>query len=101
MRQTGDQQIRQLITWFNASHDDYQDRNFTPQNLSAITARTPLVHGDQDKFFPAEIAVSLYRSIPNAALWIIPEGDHVPVYDSDVPFTSTALRFLAESKSSW
>ena len=68
--------------------------NFTTQSLSSITARTLIVHGDRDNFFPVEIAVSLYRSIPDAALWIIPNGDHVPIYDSTVPFTSTALQFL-------
>jgi hypothetical protein len=27
-------------------------------------------------------------------LWMIPGGDHVPIYNSAVPFVSTALRFL-------
>jgi pimeloyl-ACP methyl ester carboxylesterase len=90
----GDEQIRQLITQFNALHENYDDMNFTAQSLSAITARTLVVHGDRDAFFPVEIPLGLYRSIPDAALWIIPGGDHVPVYDSTVPFTSTALRFL-------
>jgi pimeloyl-ACP methyl ester carboxylesterase len=92
----GNDQIRQLITQFNALHENYDDMNFTAQSLSSISARTLVVHGDRDNFFPVEIAVSIYRSIPNAALWIIPNGDHVPIYDSTVPFTSTALRFLDE-----
>jgi len=90
----GDEQIRQLIAQFNALHDNYDDMNFTAQSLSTITARTLVVHGDRDNFFPLEIPVSIYRSIPNAALWIIPGGDHVPIYNSKVPFSSTALRFL-------
>ncbi|RYZ39552.1 MAG: alpha/beta hydrolase [Myxococcaceae bacterium] len=90
----GDAQIRQLITQFNALHTNHDDMNFTAQSLSTITARTLVVHGDRDNFFPVEIPVSLYRSIPDAALWIIPGGDHVPIYDPTVPFTSTALRFL-------
>lgn len=90
----GDEQIRQLITQFNALHENYDDMNFTAQSLSTITARTLVVHGDRDNFFPVEIPVSIYRSISNAALWIIPGGDHVPIYDPTVPFTSTALRFL-------
>jgi pimeloyl-ACP methyl ester carboxylesterase len=95
----GDEQIRQLISQFNALHENYDDMNFTTQSLSTITAPTLVVHGDRDNFFPVEIAVSIYRSIPNAALWIIPNGDHVPIYDSMVSFTSTALRFLDESDS--
>jgi len=91
----GDEQIRQLIVQFNAFHQDHEDMNFTPQSLSTIGARTLVVHGDRDRFFPVEIPVSIYRSLPDAALWIIPGGDHVPIYDPTVRFTSTALRFLA------
>jgi pimeloyl-ACP methyl ester carboxylesterase len=90
----GEEQIRQLITQFNAFHKNYDDMNFTAQSLSTITARTLVLHGDRDRFFPVEIPVSIYRSIPDAELWIIPGGDHVPIYDPAVPFTSTVLRFL-------
>lgn len=90
----GDEQIRQLIAQFNALHENYDDMNFTAQSLSAITARTLIVHGERDNFFPVEIPVSMHRAIPDTALWIIPGGDHVPIFDSKVPFTATALRFL-------
>lgn len=95
----GDEQIRQLISQFNALHENHNDMNFTAQNLSTITAHTLVVHGDRDNFFPVEIPVCIYRSIPNAALWIIPGGDHVPIYDSKVPFASTALQFLDKPDS--
>jgi len=90
----GDEQIRQLTTQFNAFHSNYDDMDFTAPCLSTIKTRTLIVHGDRDSLFPVEIPVNLYRSIPNAALWIIPGGDHALIYDSTVPFTSTALRFL-------
>jgi len=90
----GDEQVRQLIAQFNAMHADYDDMDFTEQSLSTITARTLVVHGDRDNFFPVDIPVDIYRAIPDAALWIIPEGDHVPIFDPAVPFTSAALRFL-------
>lgn len=96
----GDEQIRQLITQFNALHANYNDMNFDAQSLSTITARTLIVHGDRDKFFPVEIALSIYRSIPDAMLWIIPNGDHVPIYDSIAPFISRVLRFFDESERS-
>jgi pimeloyl-ACP methyl ester carboxylesterase len=95
----GDEQIRHLIAQFNEFHKDYDDMNFTAQILSTITARTLVVHGDRDRFFPVDIPVSIYNSIPDAELWIIPGGDHVPIYDSTVPFTSTVLRFLNETDS--
>ncbi len=95
----GEEQIRQLVTQFNALHENYDDMNFTRQSLSTITARTLVVHGDRDHFFPVEIPESISRSIPNARLWIIPGGEHVPIYDSAVPFTSTTLQFLDEPDS--
>lgn len=74
-------QIRQLVEQFKAFYNNYGDVNFTASYLSTILARALIVHGDRDRFSPVEIAVSTYRSIPNAALWIIPGGDHVPTYD--------------------
>ena len=90
----GDQQVRELVTQFNGFHKSYDDMNFTANDLSKISARTLIVHGDRDPFFPVEIPVAMYRSIPNASLWIIPGGDHVPIYNPAVPFTATALQFL-------
>lgn len=95
----GEEQIRQLIAQFNALGDNHDDMNFTAESLSTIRARTLVVHGDRDRFFPVEIPVALYRAIPDAALWIIPGGEHVPIYDAAVPFTSTALRFLDAAHS--
>ncbi|HEY8595823.1 MAG TPA: alpha/beta hydrolase [Devosiaceae bacterium] len=90
----GDEQVRQLIARFNTLGDDHDDMNFSAHDLAAITARTLIVHGDRDRFFPVEIAVGLYRSIRDARLWIIPGGEHAPIYDAEIPFTATALRFL-------
>lgn len=90
----GDVQIRQLITQFKSFHDNDDDMNFSEQDLSIISARTLVVHGDRDRFFPVEIALGIYRAIPDAQLWVIPGGDHVPIFDPKVPFTSTALQFL-------
>jgi pimeloyl-ACP methyl ester carboxylesterase len=90
----GDAQVRQLLAQFNALHDNRDDVNFTARQLATITARTLIVHGDRDNFFPVEIPVAMYRAIPDAQLWIVPGGDHVPVHDPAVPFTATVKRFL-------
>lgn len=68
---------------------------FAPPDLSAVTAPTLLVQGDRDVFFPVEQTVGLYRSLPDARMWVVPGGDHVPVYSPTVPFAETALRFLS------
>jgi pimeloyl-ACP methyl ester carboxylesterase len=90
----GDEQIRQLLTQFNAFHADHDDMSFTAETLSTVSARTLIVHGDRDEFFPVDIPVTIYGAIPDAELWIVPGGGHVPIFDANVPFTSTALRFL-------
>jgi pimeloyl-ACP methyl ester carboxylesterase len=92
----GDEQIRALQQQFHDFKDSYDDMNFTAPYLATITARTLIVHGDRDQFFPVEIPYEMYRSIPKSFLWIIPRGGHVPIFDADVPFVPTALKFLEE-----
>jgi pimeloyl-ACP methyl ester carboxylesterase len=90
----GEEQIQQLVSQFSSFHASYDDVTFTPPYLATIAARTMVVHGDRDPFFPVELAVEMYRAIPEASLWIIPHGGHVPIYDPSVPFAARALRFL-------
>jgi pimeloyl-ACP methyl ester carboxylesterase len=94
----GDEQIRALRRQFHGFKDSYDDMNFTGPYLGTIKARTLFVHGDRDEFFPIAIPVQMYQSIPNAALWIIPNGGHVPIMDPEVPFAETALRFLSSEQ---
>lgn len=92
----GDEQIRTLRRQFFQFKDSYEDMMFTPPYLATIRARTLIIHGDRDQFFPVAIPVEMYRSIPNAALWIVPNGDHVPVFgETRAEFVRTALKFLA------
>lgn len=93
----GREQIDQLVRQFNALGDNQEDMNFTGQELSGIKARTLVVHGDRDAFFPVDIPVNLYQSIPNAALWIIPDSGHAAIFDPAIPFTAVALQFLGKS----
>jgi pimeloyl-ACP methyl ester carboxylesterase len=91
----GDEQIRALYRQANRFADSHDDMNLTPQSLSGITARTLIVHGDRDSFFPLEIPLEQYRSIPNAALWIVPQGGHVPIFGEMAPnFARAAIKFL-------
>lgn len=74
---------------------DRDDMNFTAASLSAITARTLVVHGDRDPLYPVELAVELYRGIPGSSLWVIPHGGHGPIFGHEAPpFVATALAFL-------
>lgn len=92
----GDDQIRALWRHARAFADDRDDMNFTAANLSTITARTLIVHGDRDPLYPVEQAVELFRGIPGASLWVVPNGGHGPIFGGQAaPFVRTATAFLA------
>jgi pimeloyl-ACP methyl ester carboxylesterase len=91
----GDEQIRMLRRQFHGFKDSHDDMIFTPPLLAIIRARTLVVHGDRDAFFPVSIPAQMYESIPNSALWIIPNGQHVPIFQEHRPeFVRVALKFL-------
>jgi pimeloyl-ACP methyl ester carboxylesterase len=91
----GDDQIRALWRHAREFADDRDDMNFTAASLAGITARTLIVHGDRDPLYPVELAVELLLSIPNAALWVVPNGGHGPIFgDQAAPFVRTATAFL-------
>lgn len=90
----GDEQIRMLTTQFHELKDNFDDMNFTPPYLSLIQARTLIVHGDRDPFFSVSIALDMYRAVPNAYLWIVPNGGHIPIFGDPAGFVKTSLEFL-------
>ncbi|HEX5748350.1 MAG TPA: alpha/beta fold hydrolase [Archangium sp.] len=91
----GDEQIRALYAQMRALKDSHDDMNFTPPYLSTISARTLIVHGDRDPLYPVDLAVEMYTAIPRAALWVVPNAGHVPVFGPMAPrFRETALEFL-------
>jgi pimeloyl-ACP methyl ester carboxylesterase len=92
----GDDQIRMLRRQFYGFNDSHDDMMFTPPLLATIGARTLVIHGDRDAFFPVSIPVQMYESIPNSALWIIPNGSHVPIFQENQPeFVRITLKFLS------
>lgn len=94
VHKNGDEQIKALRTQFHGFKDSYDDMNFTPPFLSTIKARTLIVHGDRDPFFPVSIPMEMYTAIPHSYLWIVPNGGHVPISDHEEIFIERALAFL-------
>jgi len=91
----GDEQIRALWRQANAFKDSYDDLSFGASELATISARTLVVGGDRDPFYPVTIAVELYRSIPRAWLWILPGVGHDPVFgDRKADFLRVTQAFL-------
>ena len=92
----GDEQIYGIIDMFNHASVTYDDHNFTSPYLSTIGAKTLIVFGDQDGFFPVNFAFEMHEAIPNSYLWILPNAGHLPVFgDRRAEFTKHALPFLA------
>jgi pimeloyl-ACP methyl ester carboxylesterase len=91
----GEAQVGELVSQFHAFKDSYDDMTFTAPHLATIRARTLIVHGDRDEFFPVDIPVAMYSAIPGSALWIVPGGDHVPIFgERSEAFLATAMKFL-------
>jgi pimeloyl-ACP methyl ester carboxylesterase len=96
----GDDQIRALWRMQRALAESHDDMNFTPPALSRIRARTLIVYGDRDPLYPVELAVEMYRAIPQAALWVVPGGGHGPIYlDAAAAFVQNALAFLGGARA--
>ena len=95
----GDEQIVKLREQFRRFKDSYDDMNFTEPYLSTIQARTLIVHGDRDAFFPVSIPVAMYEAIPDSYLWIVPNGEHIPIYGKMAgPFLDTVREFFSAGK---
>jgi pimeloyl-ACP methyl ester carboxylesterase len=91
----GDEQIKAIWEWSRGMADSYDDMNFTPTELSRISASTLIVYGDRDFLYPVEMAVEMYRAIPRSALWVVPNGGHGPVFlDAAAQFAHTTLAFF-------
>jgi pimeloyl-ACP methyl ester carboxylesterase len=92
---SGDEQIKALLASTAAFADSYDDMNFTPPLLSTIRARTLIVQGDRDPLYPIELSLEMAAAIPNASLWIVPNGGHGPVIGEKwEEFLKTARAFL-------
>jgi len=59
----------------------YDDLNIAREELGKIKAKTLIVQGDRDPFYPVEISLEMYHQIPQSSLWIIPNGGHGPLTD--------------------
>lgn len=91
----GDEQIKMLLGSTAAFADSDDDMNLTPPQLSTIQARTLIVQGDRDPLYPVEVSVEMAKAMPNASLWIIPNGGHGPVIGAGwSEFVKTAAAFL-------
>lgn len=91
----GDAQIEALWRMPRQLADDPSDMTFSAHDLSTIRARSLVVSGDRDPLYPVELAVELYRGLPGSALYVVPEGGHLPIFsEARAAFESRALEWL-------
>lgn len=97
--------FRQYNGFANSSEHVY------PEVLKTLPVNTLIIWGDRDPAFPLETAMEMYRSLPNAALWVIPQQGHTPLWpdmggdaSAAATFARVAKEFLANeevSKGKW
>jgi pimeloyl-ACP methyl ester carboxylesterase len=78
----GEAQVQQLIRQ-GAAAGLTEDFPMPDASLAAIRARTLIIQGDRDDWFPLDVPLDLYRKIPKAQLWVIPNTTHSAVFFSD------------------
>jgi pimeloyl-ACP methyl ester carboxylesterase len=94
----GDEQIARLYDMVRSFATSHVDMAFTEASLQRITARTLIVHGEQDALYPTEMATELVRGIRRATLWLVPGGEHGPIFGTRAaPFAARALAFLSSA----
>ncbi len=89
----GDEQIHALQKQFC---NEVENTGALTPPLVKIKARTLIVQGDHDRFFPLRVRVGLYAAIPKAYLWVVPDAGHLPCFDEKHrdSFLKVALDFL-------
>ena len=89
----GDEQISRLFSQLHEITENSKEFIFSPKDLSAITTPTLLIWGDRDDYFPIDIAVELYQTLPDAQLWVVPGQGHTPIWTSMGGSADAAKRF--------
>ncbi len=88
------------IQAFLAFTEDPQELPFTPESLAGIPCPVFVLHGDRDEIFLINIPVTLYRSLPNAELCILPATGHDLPTQHPQLFLDLVLRYLERHRQS-
>lgn len=69
--------------------------NFTLADIATINTRTLVINGDHDDI-PLPHIVELYEALPNAELFIVPNGDHYSLQKKPDLLNAIMLEFLIQ-----
>jgi pimeloyl-ACP methyl ester carboxylesterase len=91
----GDNQVREIARYLRELAAPGVGVGFARGDLSSIATRTLIVQGDNDWCFPPTLVAEMHYSMPNATLWVIPNGEHVPILGQRAAmFLESALKFF-------
>lgn len=91
-------QLDRILAAFRDIGSNEAEVSFGPAELSCIRARTLIVWGDRDDV-PPEVALEIYRAIPGASLWIIPDQQHFPLWPAWGGSVEAAIAFPTTVRS--
>lgn len=89
----GDEQAQRIFDMYNGLGEN--DEHVSLDALKNIKSKCLLIWGDDDRYFPLETVLPIYRTIPNAALWVLPELGHTPFWP-EFGGSETAARFYPQ-----
>jgi pimeloyl-ACP methyl ester carboxylesterase len=90
-----DKQIGALLVQRMSIAARRDDLAFTRDALAGVRARALIVAGDRDPIYPVELQVELYRALPRAHLWIVPNRELIGPDDAiGADIARAALEFL-------
>ncbi len=91
-KEKGLQLLKQLWNFRNG----YGNPALTPDLLSTITARTLIIHGDNDDIIPLSQAFDMFNSINKRYFWVVLNGGHLPYTDpaNQSDFLRRVIEFL-------
>jgi pimeloyl-ACP methyl ester carboxylesterase len=75
------------------------ETDLTDEDLKTVRCPVLISHGDRDTFVSLADVVWMYENIPNANLYIAPNGAHAHPRDQIETFGPILLRFLSRSSS--
>ena len=70
---------------------------FTTEDLGEISCPTLILHGDRDRYFPLHVPLTMFQSIPNAELGILPNCGHLLPDESPEMFLTLLSDFLSRN----
>jgi pimeloyl-ACP methyl ester carboxylesterase len=70
----------------------------TPDELRRVRLPIQLVYGDRDVFVPADHAVTIYRQLPDARLFIAPDSPHQVMVSQPSLFNQAAATFYRSTE---